>query len=239
MLLFLGNAVLFAQTKQTETLELLKYKIEQNIKFDDNQVVEKEYKSRKKNKGIAIMLSVLLPGMGELYANGYSSGKYFTIADGFLWGGLIGVETYANNQEDNYRAFAKTNAGISLNGKSDKYFADISAYLNIYDFNHEKELERNFAKVYNEQTHYWKWKDNAQRKKYRTMWKASQTANNNIRFVLGALLLNRIASAINAIRLVNKFNKNLKTELGWNISFNYLNTYVEPNKIVMNFRTAL
>ena len=38
----------------------------------------------KKNLGLAILYSLLLPGMGELYTDAYSSGKYFTIARCFI-----------------------------------------------------------------------------------------------------------------------------------------------------------
>jgi hypothetical protein len=36
--------------------------------------------------------------MGELYAESYTSGKYFTIAEGALWGVFIGMNSYANWQ---------------------------------------------------------------------------------------------------------------------------------------------
>ncbi len=39
----------------------------------------------KKSVGLAAIYSLLLPGMGELYAEGFSSGKYFLIAEGVLW----------------------------------------------------------------------------------------------------------------------------------------------------------
>jgi hypothetical protein len=38
--------------------------------------------TQRKSPALAILYSILLPGMGELYAGDYSSGKYFTIADG-------------------------------------------------------------------------------------------------------------------------------------------------------------
>lgn len=44
------------------------------------------------------------------------------------------------------------------------------------------------------------------------MWSSSEQAFNNVRFAVGALLLNRVVSMINAIRLVNKYNKALDTD---------------------------
>ncbi len=237
LILIMSSTLLFSQGIATKSLVELNYEMKNNIQIDD-VVVKQEYNNRKKNRGLAIIYSALLPGMGELYADGYSSGKYFTIADALLWGGLIGVTAYANNQEDSYRAFAETYGGVMLSGKDDKYFADIGLYIDIYEYNHLKDLERSFTEIYNEDTHYWKWSNHAQRTEYRDMWKSSETADNTTRFIVGALILNRVASVINAIRIVNAHNNNLKKELGWDMSFNYSSSIVEPDKISMNFRTS-
>jgi len=234
-LIFFVYITSFAQNSAKVSLEQLRYQLQSNIKVDNEQEILRQYKERKKNNGIAIILSALLPGMGELYAENYSSGKYFTIADAVLWGGLIGVNAYANNQEDNYRAFAVANGGVNLSGKNDKYFADVGNYMDVYEYNHIMELDRKFSDVYNESTHYWKWDSQSERREYRDMWKASENASNSTRFIVGALILNRIASAINAVRLVNRYNKSLKQELGWRVSFDYSNTYFEHDKISMNF----
>jgi len=105
----------------------------QNITIDNNKEIQ--YKQQKKKTGLAILYSALLPGMGELYAGGYSSGKYFTIADGILWGGLIGVNAYAKSRENNYKSFAQAYGSVNVNGKDDKYFADIGSYIDIYQYN--------------------------------------------------------------------------------------------------------
>ena len=236
VLLILNFSILFSQGMQSSSLENLRYQFNQNISIDEN--IELQYKQQKKKTGLAIIYSALLPGMGELYAGGYSSGKYFTIADGILWGGLIGVTAYANNQEDNYRSFAETHGDVDLNGKDAKYFANIGNYLDIYQYNRRQELDRNFEDIYEAETHYWKWSGQEQRSEYRDMWKSSETANNSTRFIVGALILNRIASVINAIRLVNSHNKNLKKDLGWEVSFNYSNTISRPNNLSMNFVTS-
>ena len=43
------------------------------------------------------------------------------------------------------------------------------------------------------------------------MWVSAQHANNNLRFVVGAMLLNRLFSVINAVRSVVAYNKSLET----------------------------
>lgn len=189
----------------------------------------------KKNPGLAILFSILLPGMGELYAGGFDSGKYFTIADGVLWGTLAGFNIYGNWQENNYRAFAETNAGVSLAGKESDFFATIGSYLSVEEFNKAKELNREFAKVYDPQKFYWDWKTNDNRKEYREMWSSSENAFNNLRFAAGALILNRLISAINAVRLVSAYNKNLEEQLSWNMYFSFQQKPNDTQNLQLNF----
>jgi len=194
---------------------------------------------KKKSAGLAALYSFLLPGMGELYAGNYSSGKYFTIADGALWLTLVGMNAYGSNQRDNYIAFSRAFGGVQPDGKSDKFYADITGYNSVDDFNDRQLLDRNFEGVYNTDTHYWKWQSTEKRKEYKSTWKSSENAFNNIKFVSGALILNRLISAINAIRIVTAYNKSLKTKLSWNVAFG-LDKFSDtmPTSLTLNFNTS-
>ena len=178
---------------------------------------------------MAIVYSLLLPGMGELYAESYESGKYFTIAEGALWGTYIGINTYGNWQKDRYISFAASNGNVNIQGKDDDYFATISEYVSIEQYNNEKALERNFIEMLDENEYYWKW-TSEDRKTYRSMWVSSEQSFNNLRFVVGALIINRIASAINAVRLVSAYNRRQAEELSWNISAGVENSINLPNE---------
>jgi hypothetical protein len=191
----------------------------------------------KKNTGLAILYSLLLPGMGELYAEGYSSGKYFTIAEGVLWGTYIGMNTYANWKKDRYIAFAASNGGVNTSGKNDDYYSTISEYLNINDYNDEKALERDYLHMYNVEQYYWNW-SSVDRKSYRSMWVSSEQAFNNLRFVVGALILNRVASAINAVRLVSAYNKRAAADMSWNVSVGLSNPANMPSSLIFNFQAG-
>ena len=173
------------------------------------------YQPEKKSKGLAIIYSLLLPGMGELYADSYSSGKYFTIAEGTLWGFLIGFNSYGDWQKENYKSFAESYAGVELDGKDEDYLATIGNYVNVDQYNREQELNREFRDVYERGEYFWNWQNPDRRGEYRTLWESSERAYNNIQFAIGGLILNRIVSAINAVRLVNKHNKGAGEALNW------------------------
>ncbi len=236
-LLFI-TSLTFAQVSTPKSSLELKSIVKENLEHQSLDITIPAERT-KKNPGLAIIYSLLLPGMGELYADGYSSGKYFTIAEGALWGIFIGMNTYANWQKDRYQAYAITNGGVSHSGKGDDFYATIGDYSSIDQFNEEKALNREFSAMFDVETHYWNWPTTEQRRTYRGMWTSSEQTFNDIRFVVGALIVNRIASAINAVRLVSAYNKNLDTDLSWNVSVGLQNQAALPTSLVLNFQTAL
>jgi len=203
---------------------------ELNILFQDTP--------QRKKPILGILYSLLLPGMGELYAESYSSGKYFTIAEGALWGIFVGMNTYAGWQQDRYKSFAVSNAGITTSGKDDEFYSVISRYESIEAYNNEKALNRDFEEMYNEKNYFWKWNSEEERQKYRSLWLSSEQTINDIRFVVGAMLLNRLASAINAVRLVAAYNKRIEEEVSWNFSVGLSKPVNLPHQITFNFQKS-
>jgi hypothetical protein len=193
---------------------------------------------QKKKPILGILYSLLLPGMGELYAESYSSGKYFTIAEGALWGVFIGMNTYADWQQDRYKSFAVSKASITTDGKDDEYYGIISRYSDIEEYNNEKALDRDFGEMYNSNRYFWKWNAEEDREKYRSLWLSSEQTINDIRFVVGAMLLNRLASAINAVRLVAAYNKRIEEEVSWNISVGISRPANLPHQLTLNFQKS-
>jgi len=215
--------------------QLLELKTDFKYNFETTQPLLPVQNFEKKSPSLAILYSLLLPGMGELYAGNYSTGKYFTIADGVIWGFFTGMTIYGNNKEDDYRSYAKAYGGVNLEGKDDEYFANISLYENIDEFNREKELNRDFNEIYDIDTYYWEWEGTSQRREYRDLWLSSENAKNNVRFAVGALVLNRIVSAIFAVRAVSAYNKKQSNEVSWNVNFGLQQNPSLSTSLVMNF----
>jgi hypothetical protein len=237
--LILLSIQIFSQTG-VESFYTFKQQIVEEISITTNaeqQLVFDDVK-QKKNTGLAILYSLLLPGMGELYADAYDSGVYFTVADGVLWGTFAGMNVYANWQKDRYISYSQSNASVSAEGKDEDYYATIGKYLSIDQYNDEKALERNFDEMYNTEKYFWKWNTSNEQKTYKSMWTSSEQTFNDVRFVVGALLLNRVVSAINAVRLVSRYNNNLSQEVGWNVSLGLQNNPDNSSSYNINFITS-
>jgi hypothetical protein len=240
-LLLLTSTFLFSQTDDQKSIQELKYSIKNSEEnFQESELVlNSNLNNDKKSVGLGIVYSLLLPGMGELYADSYGSGKYFTIADGILWGTLIGMNAYSGWQEDNYKTYAASTADVINDGvKDEDFYANIGDYTSVYTYNDQKALERNFDEMYDEEVYFWEWNTTDERRTYRDMWNSSETANNNVRFVVGGLILNRIVSAINAARLVSSYNKSLEEEVSWNFSVGFMNQPNLPTSLSLNVQKS-
>jgi len=238
-LAFISSTIIYSQQNKFESILKLEHTVSNSTNYtadyQEKLIVNDQFE--KKSAGLAILYSLLLPGMGELYADGYESGKYFTIAEGVLVATFIGMNVYANSQEDNYKAYATTNAKINTNGKDDSYYATISEFENILEYNDEKALERNFDQMFDTKTFFWKWESTQDRQTYRDMWSSSEQTYNDLRFVVGLMLLNRIVSAINAARLVSVYNNRVDEQMSWNISLGLKNNINLPTSLNLNFQT--
>jgi hypothetical protein len=233
------SSQIFSQNKESSFYTLKQQAKSEITQIKDlNQPLVDDNVKQKKNTGLAIVYSLLLPGMGELYADAYDSGVYFTIADGVLWGTYIGMNVYANWQKDRYISYSQTNAGVTPENKDEDYYATIGEYLDIDQYNDQQAFEYNFDEMYDTETHFWKWNTSEERKEYRNMWVSSEQTFNDIRFVVGALLLNRVISAINAVRLVSKYNNNLSQEVGWNVSLGVQSYPDNTSSYNINFITS-
>ena len=239
ILLFLPQ-VIICQQNELKSLQELKSSLK-NSEDNYSEVslnLNPNISDTKKSVGLGIIYSLLLPGMGELYADAYDVGKYFTIADGILWGTFIGMNAYSSWQKDNYQSYAASRAGVDNTNKDENYYARIGEYTSIETYNDQKALERNFVEMYDEEKYFWKWNSVEERRTYRDMWTSSEQTSNDIRFVVGGLILNRVASAINAARLVTSYNKRLEEEVSWNFSVGFMNQPNLPTSLTFNFQKS-
>ncbi len=169
----------------------------------------------KKSVGLAALYSLLIPGMGEWYAEGFSSGKYFLIAEGVLWLGYAAVEIHGNDLRDGARAYAAAHAGVDAAGKNDDFFVNVGNFTSVADYNDKRLRDREPEKLYDPLAGYsWRWENDAARLIYREQRISSENMYNNRKFVGAAILINHLVSAINAARSAIAYNNAQAEALG-------------------------
>ena len=189
-----------------------------------------------KSLGTAILYSLALPGMGELYAGDYSSGKYFTIAEGAGWITLIAFDRYASWVQSDARSFAVQHAGVTISGQGDQFYANIGDYADVQSYNIEMLRERDAFSLYNERSVYsWKWDTPQNLQSYRDQRILSDTWFNNTRFVVAAILANHVISAINAARLTISANNRHAESGSLDIHAGVTGNPLKPDGICLSF----
>ena len=171
--------------------------------------------SGKKSVGLAALYSLLVPGMGELYASGFSSGRYFLMAEGALWITYAAFQIHGDDLRDDARMYAVSRAGVSPLGKNDQFYVDIGNFMDTGEYNEKKLRDREPDKVYDPALGYaWRWESDAVRLAFREQRVSGENVYNNRKFVGLAILVNHLASAINAARAAIAHNNALDNPLG-------------------------
>jgi hypothetical protein len=170
----------------------------------DSGKVEVKTSSNKKSGGVAMLLSLVLPGAGHLYLNRMDVGKFFVMGEAASWLGLAGLNIYGNALREDARTFAAENAGLDKSGKPDDYFANVGNFNSIYDYNNDKLLKGQYSQLYDVNTYFWNWDNVTNKDSFEEQRKKSERVYNT-RVVFGTtLIVNRIVSAISALILANK-----------------------------------
>jgi hypothetical protein len=185
----------------------------------------------------SVVYSLVLPGMGELYAGGFESGRYFLIAESGLWLTFTSFELYGHWVQNDARSFAASHASALTEGKDDQFFVNIGNFDNVYQYNEKKLRDRDLGSVYDPNgPFYWQWDSDASRARFKDLRVKSDNIFNNVRFVVAGIILNHIASAINAARIAVKKNKEIADS--WQVQTGILGSHFHPDGVVLTVRKS-
>jgi len=159
-----------------------------------------------KNPKAAAFLSLLLPGLGELYAGGPRSGRFFLFTEGSLWTGMAVFEHLETTRRENFRSYAAAHAGLNTNGKSDTFMEEVTAYESLNARNAHERFIRGDAADFIAETpeNNWEWDTASSRSDFRVLRGKANSARQNGLLFVGGLLFNRFISAINAAHIARK-----------------------------------
>jgi TM2 domain-containing membrane protein YozV len=170
-----------------------------------------------KSVTLAVVLSTLVPGAGELYAGNFETGKYALMAEAAIWITYTAFYTHGNWVRQDARSFATERAGTNFNSKSDQFDVSIGNYLSINDYNQAKLRSRENDLLYTDPSYYWKWDSDADRIAFKNARIRSDEIYQNTKFVIAAAVVNRIFSAFSAGRATAAYNRRILIEGAWNL----------------------
>ena len=202
-----------------------RYSLMNNLGYPDSVSPEKEtaVKRSAKSPGLAFIYGLLIPGMGHVYANRFSTGMYFMITEAATWLTYAAFTVYGNWLLDDAYDYASLHAGVEVNGKAkdDKFFIVVANYSNVGEYNNEKLRFGEYDKLYYPELGYgFYWNSDTERRKYREDKIAGDRTLNDRLFVIGAVLINHVISGISAVFAANSYNKELKEKKSGGFTLN-------------------
>ncbi len=160
---------------------------------------------KKISKTKAVLLSLLVPGAGHMYADADSRGEIFMGTEVAIWVGYIAFNTYGHWKEDDYIRYATRYAAIDPTGKDDEFYRNLTFYDNRDEYNKSGRIIDPSSPYYEPNSGYdWYWESDSRREEYRSMRNASKTAFRKATFMIGMAVFNRILSGIDAFRIAQK-----------------------------------
>ena len=223
---------IFSQVKDFDDLKLTEKSFKENISANKiyslkNDAVlnsKKEFKldiispaESKKSPGLALIYSLLVPGLGQVYTDRFDVGKYFMISEASLWLGYAAFTIYGNWLLNDAYNYAAIHAGVDNSGKEkdDQFYVDIANWDNYELYNNEQLIFGQYENLYTPANgYYFYWDQVSNRRKYREDKLAADRTKNDRLFIVGAILINHVVSAISAIILTNSYNDNIKKSSG-------------------------
>lgn len=228
-MLIISIATLHAQTP----LFQLRTEFQQPVKHQALSLENQYPIGEKKSTATAVIYSLILPGLGEWYIDRLDQGKYSLIAEAGLWFSYYSFLQYGTWIRDDARRFAVVHAQANINGKNDQYFVDLGNFNDMFEYNEKKLIDRTPERLYEaEQGYFWQWDSDARRREYRAMRVSSEKIFNNSKFVIGAVVVNHIISAINVARLARQHNTRVEEGLGsWRMESSLTGNGIIPEGI--------
>jgi TM2 domain-containing membrane protein YozV len=174
-----------------------------------------EEKEGMKSTTKAALLSLILPGAGEIYGGSSTKGKIFILSEASLWAGFFAFRTYGSWLEDDYRVYAAARAKVNLDGKSDGFFDQLAFYDSRDQYNQFALLYyRGERQPYPEDDFwYWAWDSRESRAHYRDLKNRSKDASRRALYMAGLSLVNRIVSVVDAMKTVQSYNRKKSLQL--------------------------
>lgn len=183
--------------------------------YSSDQMAEKSNKSVL----LAIGYSLVLPGLGEYYADNFATGKYFLGADAGLWLTYGGFRAYGQWLKDDAKTLAAQKASADFSGKDDKFEVNLGNFGDVISYNDAKLRNREYDLLYDpKSTFSWQWSSDVDRLHYKDLRNRGESTLRSSEFVLGALILNRVISAISAARSVLVYNRSIQALGSWRMS---------------------
>ena len=154
-----------------------------------------------------VLKSSLIPGWGEAVLENNKRARLFSSIELSLWTACLATYTASYHQMLQYQSFAVEHAGVDADNKDHKYWVDIGNYIDIDQHNSEHLRWRYLDEIYDESNR-WLWDNKNNMKNFESMRIRSDMLAKTGEYVIGAIIMNHLLSAIDTLYLLRLKKEN-------------------------------
>ena len=165
-----------------------------------------------RSAGKAVLLSLLVPGLGHRYAQHGrwgGAGTFYVLAEASLWLGVAGSAWRQDQVEASYRALARAGADAQLDGKDRRFLLNLGAFRSSDEFLETMLRNRAWDQVdyVSEPAFQWAWTSEADFLRYRRLRDDADAWGRRQTLFLSTLVANRLVAALTALRAARRANR--------------------------------
>ena len=173
----------------------------------------------KKSVALAVLYSLILPGLGDFYADNSHTAKYFVGAEATLWLTYGSFRVYGNWLKEDAQSFAIQKAGANFGGKNDQFAVNLGNFDNVFQYDAVKLQNREYDLIYDPNSNFsWSWSSTLDRERYKNLRIRGDEVLHNSQYVLGVLFINRVIAAVSAVKSVVSYNRQVDLTGAWRLT---------------------
>jgi len=180
----------------------------------------------------ALLLSLLLPGAGEMSLGEHGRATGFFIAEGAIWTHFVWFQVAGHLRKDNYIDQAQRHAGVGVSSADDTYWKLVGQYEtsagtgpDAYEESLRREARDQFpgdpaaqdawvAERLPSGDRAWSWSSPDSRATYRETRESSRRAYDRSKYSIAAAIANRLLSAIDTQIIRRKHSNEAHSDTG-------------------------
>jgi len=161
-----------------------------------------------KSPSKALMLSLLVPGAGHVYAGANQRYRIFFSTEAACWLAFGAFTVWHNQKENEFRGWATQHAGVDPRGKPDDFWRVMTYYSSRGEYEIYGRADEPARPSYPNLAGWdWQWDTDGSRLHYRQLRNSAKEADRRTTFAVGAMVFNRIVAAIDAFRSARVYNR--------------------------------
>ncbi len=179
--------------------------IEEDIETDTVSLfsVEQQHIS----PSVIMAASIVVPGVGHRILQRPVASFLYTTTDVLALFGAVLCYGQSRRLTSNAQAYAWAYAGASAPSDDDAYWRNIGYYMDAQQYNTVQELNRTPQNSYLDTDTWWRWPGEEFMDEYNKLRTSSRKFQVASSFLLGALVLNRVVSFVDARTSIRRANR--------------------------------